>query len=287
MIDGIVYVGGGDCDRDERCIVCRYHPGEDEWSTLPPSPVGFFGIGSVSGQLVLVGGIELSTKTRTQGVYMFTSELQQWEQSIPAMLTARAAPAVVSHSTTLVVCGGNDNSATPVSTVELYSSESSQWYQCPPLPFPCAMMSSVTIGDTLFLVGGYEGSTRDSATRTVISVSLSTLIERTLRHSSDSVSTEGLWIRLRDVPYYRCTAANIGGCLLALGGGDEPERGKGTTTASIHIYVTSFPNWLKTEEFQMPLSQATAVLLPTNKLLVVGGSKTLDRTKLVFQGALA
>ena len=157
VIDGIVYVGGGACDNDaNNCIVCSYHLVDDKWSTLPPSPVKYFGVGQVSGQLVLVGGWKVSTRKVTRDVHVFTSESQQWETSIPAMPTARRGLTVVSHSTVLVACGGSDDSVTPLPTVELYSSESSQWYQCPPLPFPRGWMSSVTIGDICFLIGGLE-----------------------------------------------------------------------------------------------------------------------------------
>ena len=108
VIDGIVYVGGGGCDNDANdCIVCSYHPVDDKWSTLPPSPVIWFGVGQVSGQLVLVGGWKGSTGSVTQDVHVFTSESQQWETSIPAMPTARCGLTVVSHSTVLVACGGS------------------------------------------------------------------------------------------------------------------------------------------------------------------------------------
>ncbi len=286
VIDGIVYVGGGACSSNaERCTVCRYHPGEDKWATLPPSPVRWFGVGQVSGRLVLVGGIVASTGNVTGDVHVFVSEPQQCETSIPAMTTARLASSVVSHSTVLVVCGGEDDSATPFPTVELYSSEASQWYQCPPLPFPRHWMSSVTIRDTLFLVGGFSGGTLDSAEKSVLSVSLTALIDRALHHSSGSASAESLWTALEDVPYCDTTAARIGGCLLALGGTDKPQGGK--VNDSIRTYLPTSSTWTQMGELPLPLRQTTAVLLPTNDLLIIGGeNKEYDSTKQVFKGTL-
>ncbi len=287
VIDGIVYVGGGACSSHaERCTVCRYHPGEDKWATLPPSPVKWFGVGQVSGQLVLVGGMVESTGKVTGDVHVFVSESQQWEKSIPAMPTARKAPSVVSHSTVLVVCGGGlVDFDTALPTVELYSSEASQWYQCPPLPFPRRWMSSVTIRDTLFLIGGFSGPMLNSAKKSVLSASLTALIDRALHHSSGSTSAESLWTALEDVPYYRTTAASIGGCLLALGGADKLLGGE--VSDSIRTYLPTSSTWTQTGELPLPLHRTTAVLLPTNDLLIIGGwKKVLDETKQVFKGTL-
>ncbi len=291
VIAGIVYVGGGALHTAEGCVVCRYYPGEDKWATLPPSPVRYFGVGQISGQLVLVGGKVASTKKTTGDLFVFVSESQQWEKSIPAMPTARFAPSVASHSTVLVVCGGRNDSNTPLPTVELYSSEASQWYQCPSLPFPRGWMSSVTISDTLFLVGGYDGQTMNSVKKSILSASLTTLVDA-LHHSSGIASTESLWTALEDVPYYYTAAASIGGCLLALGG-----IGKGsmwgfytvnTVSDSIHVYLPTSSTWNQMGELPLPLSRTTAVLLPTNELLIIGGDKEYNssKTKRVFKVTL-
>ncbi len=286
VIDGIIYVGGGACSSvAERCMVCRYHPGEDKWATLPPSPVKYFGVGQVSGRLVLVGGWVVSTGKVTGHVQAFVKESQQWEKSIPAMPTARRSPSVVSHSTVLVVCGGRDDSDIPVPTVELYCGEASQWYQCPPLPFPRSWMPSVTIRDTLFLVGGFSGRTGVSAEKSIHSASLTALIDRALHHSNGSTSAESLWTALEDVPYYYTTVASIGGCLLAVGGADNPRGGE--VSDSIRTYLPTSSTWIQTGELPLPLSLTTAVLLPTNELLIIGGGNTERvKTKQVFKKTL-
>ncbi len=283
VINGIVYVGGGKCDSDaERCTVCRYHPGEDKWARLPPSTVRSFGVGQVSGQLVLVGGMVPSTGKVTGDVHVFISESQQWERSIPVMPTARGAPSVASHSTVLTVCGGSDGSGRFLPTVELYNSETFQWYQCPPLPLPCCWISTVTIGDTLFLAGGFEGRTAVSASQLVFSASLSSLIDRATHHSSDR-----LWTTLEDTPYYHSTSASVGGCLLVLGGIDNPVGGKGKVSASIHTYLPTSSTWHPMGQLPLPLYQLTAVLLPTNELLIIGGfNQRWSWSKRVYKGSI-
>ncbi len=281
VINGIVYVGGGAYGSNaERCTICRYHPGEDKWARLPPSPVRYFGVGQVSGQLVLVGGVVPSTGKVTGDVHVFISESQQWERSIPAMPTARWALSVVSHSTVLIACGGSDDLYRPLPTVELYNSEASQWHQCPPLPAPRQWMSTVTIGDTLFLAGGFGSHTTSSASQSVFSASLSSLIDRATHHSSDR-----LWTTLEDTPYYRSTSASVGGCLLVLGGTDKPEGGK--VGASIHTYLPTSSTWHPMGQLPLPLYRLTAVLLPTNELLIIGGfNQNWSRTKQVYKGSI-
>ncbi len=277
VINGIVYVGGGGCDSDaERCTVCRYHPGEDKWARLPPSPVKWFGIGQVSGQLVLVGGKVPSTETITGDVHVFITESQQWERSIPAMPTARLALSVVSHLTVLIACGGSDESDRILPTVELYNSEASKWYQCPPLPSPCRRMSTVSVGDTLFLAGGYEGHTASSAKKSVFFASLSSLIDRATHHSSDR-----LWTTLKNTPNYLSTSASIGGCLLVLGGKDNYSEGCET----IHTYLPT-STWHPMGQLPLPLWRLTAVLLPTNELLIIGGINQNWSVTTVYKGSI-
>ncbi len=279
VINGVVYVGGGVCVSAELCTVCRYHPGEDKWSRLPPSPVKHFGVGQVSGQLVLVGGRVASTGKVTGDVHVFITESQQWEQSLPAMPTARRTPSVVSHSAVLIVCGGLGDSDIVLPTIELYSSESSQWCQCLSLPSPRDWMSTVTIGDTLFLVGGFESTMIDSSKQSVYSTSLSSLIDRATHHSSDR-----LWTTLEDTPCYLPTSASIGGCLLVLGDADTPVGGE--VSASIHTYLPTSSTWHPMGQLPLPLYRLTAVLLPTNELLIIGGRNQAGRSKQVYKGSI-
>ncbi len=281
VINGIVYMGGeGWGSYAELCTVCRYHPGEDKWAKLPPPPVNSFGVGQVSGQLVLVGGKVASTGKVTGDVCVFITESQQWERSIPAMPTARLALLVVSHLTVLIACGGSDNSGRSLPTVELYNSEASQWYQCPPLPSPRDWMSTVTVGDTLFLAGGFEGRTVSSASQLIFSASLSSLIDRATHHSSDR-----LWTTLKNTPNYRFTSASVGGCLLVLGGIDK--RVGGEVSASIHTYLPTSSTWHPMGQLPLPLCRLTAVLLPTNELLIIGGfNQEWYQTNHVYKGSI-
>ena len=96
-------------------------------------------------------GIAVSGK-----VYRF-KESQEWKEYIKPMPTARRSPSVVSCATesAIVAAGGTtpdrDGENVLCSTVEVYSSETTQWYTADPLPAPQALMTTVTIGDSWYL----------------------------------------------------------------------------------------------------------------------------------------
>ena len=59
VIKGKIYVGGGMVnDYDDKYGVHCYDPQRDKWTTLPSTPVRYFGLGRVRNQLVTVGGMK-------------------------------------------------------------------------------------------------------------------------------------------------------------------------------------------------------------------------------------
>ena len=58
VINGKVYFGGGSsANTSDEYIVYQYNPSQDNWTTLPPLPVRYFGLGQMNGgQLVAIGG---------------------------------------------------------------------------------------------------------------------------------------------------------------------------------------------------------------------------------------
>ena len=57
VINETVYFGGFDADKDDdEHKIYSYHSFQDVWTTLPPLPVRWFGLGQVRGKLVAVGG---------------------------------------------------------------------------------------------------------------------------------------------------------------------------------------------------------------------------------------
>ena len=71
FINGKVYCGGvwSDNDDDEYIVYC-YDPSQNKWTTLPPLPVKWFGLGQIDGKLVTVGG-KKNEHRATNEVYTF------------------------------------------------------------------------------------------------------------------------------------------------------------------------------------------------------------------------
>ena len=108
VINGKVYCGGGGTfGGDDEYIVYCYDPSQDNWTTLPPLPVIYFGLGQVNGKLVAVGGWKRSDDRATDEVYTYDERSRKWKQTIPPMPTARHSTGVLSFPSAFVVAGGD------------------------------------------------------------------------------------------------------------------------------------------------------------------------------------
>ena len=148
-----VYVGGGAPDKYEGTFrVFQYNTTRDEWSRLPPHHVCFFAMTQFTGKLITVGGTTGSSSGVTGKVYRFREESQEWVKFLKPMTTTRTSLAVATTQSTIIASGGatdvGDGKPVVCTTVEVYSSETSQWYTADPLPAPYYRMHSVTIADT-------------------------------------------------------------------------------------------------------------------------------------------
>ena len=171
----------------------------------------------------------------------------------------------------------------PCATVEVYSSETSQWYTADPLPVPCVLMTSVTIADTWYQLGG--GGTDEKDLTTVLYASLTTLIQRAISPTHQSASPMSVWKTLPDTPLKESAAASLSGNLLALGGHSVETP----SSSSVHIFLPLTNSWVRvtTGDLPEPRYACTAVQLSSNRLLVVGGEDDQDkRTKTIFLGSI-
>ena len=263
VISRIVYLGGGftvwTVD-DDRYLIQQYSPTDDKWSTLPPAPVYWFGMGELNGQLVIVGG-----KTRevvvTGKVHTFESSLQKWKESIPPMPTARHNAAVFSQPSCLTVVGGEDQHGTSLSDVEIFMPHTSQWHKASSAPSPLSDMTITVIHNKCFL------AEYDSNKLYQLCVSVYHTV------TSSSITTEVIteWKNLPDLTYQRSALVNMNGCLLAVGGMEKDSATKTTILGFSPITNT----WKTVGELKEPRYKCTTVLLPTGELLVMGGSDKL------------
>ena len=264
-----MYVGGGSTDSEDDCyLVFQYNPASDEWTTLPPCPVIAFGLGQLSGELLTVGGAA-PNDTITKKVYRYKPESQQWEEFLRPMPTARFGPTVISAQSALTACGGStDISDVLCTTMEVYTTETSQWHATDPLPVPCVVMSSAIINNTAYFLGGV--TTDYEPTKTVLYAPVASLIQRATSHPQQSASaarpdsTSSAWKRLRDTPLMGSAAVSLGGMLLAVGGYDD----RRDTLPAVYVYSPATSTWIRVQSGDLPEPRygCTAVELAGNRL---------------------
>ena len=181
----------------------------------------------------------------------------------------------------LPVGGALDGVAVSCATVEVYSSETSQWHTADPLPVPCGGMTSVTIADTWYQLGGAGNDGIYIAT--ILYAPLTSLIQKATSPTHHPASHTSGWKTLPDTPLLGSAAASLSGSLLTVGGYN-------VTTPSSPVLYIFFPltnSWVRviTGDLPEPHYDCTAVQLSSNQLLVVGGKNDQEkRTKTVFLG---
>ena len=167
--------------------------------------------------------------------------------------------------------------------MEIYISSTAQWSTACPLPAPRSVMSQAIFCDTIFFIGGHEDSSFSSYTKTVLYASVPQL----LASCTSEQSFPELWHFLPDVPHYRCSAAFLNGCLLAIGGQKEVLIG-GPVYSSVYAYCPCSSSWLKVGDLPQACSRCTTATLPTGELLVMGGSSPdFIRTDAVYKSSLS
>ena len=299
-----VYMGGGDNedyqDSDDRQVF-EYDPSRDEWSRLPHHQLIGFGMAQFKGNLITVGGMTTSLTGILQAiattllqrdsakgyvtgkVYHFKEQSQKWEEFLKPMPTARYHLSVATTKSAIVASGGsigyrNDNDI-PCATVEVYSSETSQWHTADPLPIPCYGMTSVTIADTWYQLGGIGADGKYLTTVPYAALTAFTQKATSPRHRSASLMS--VWKTLPDTPLERSAAASMSGSLLAVGGYS------GSQAVLVFLPLTNSWFRLSTGDLPEPRYACTAVQLSFNQLLVVGGKDDRDkRTNTVFLGTI-
>ena len=263
-----VYVGGVGTGYK----MLQYSWRRGAWSTLPECLVRRFGLTQFMGRLTTVGG-EDRAGSNTGRVYQFVSESQQWQESLTPMPTARSRVTVLSRPSSslkvpaIAVCGGRGGGRV-LNTVEVFYHSTSQWHMAAPLPTSLYELTSATIGDVAYLLGGV-GDSYDFhySTKLCFSVSLDSLF--------DTATSPGasLWTEVGNIPLVDTSAARLGGSLVAIGGWKSDTCSSST---AVHL-LTSSGSWemVRGGDFPEPRRWSTAVCLPSGELMVVGGCKEL------------
>ena len=202
--------GGGWSDRrEDGYTVMAYNPQSCNWHALPPYSVTAFAMTTINNKLVLVGGYHNLSALDRLG--MWQTDNNQWTYPFPSMPTPRSLPSATSYKHWLVVAGGF--TSVSLSTVEVLDVHNKQWSTGPSTPTPWSSTMSTIIGDTWYLMGGLCGGAQ---TVDVHSASLDSLVSQLM---PNNLSKNAVWNKISEHKHYNSSPLNIGGTLLAAGGG--------------------------------------------------------------------
>ena len=278
VIDGCIYYGGGTSDvsnefesEGDYYIQC-YEESSNVWSTLPMLPICWFGMGSLNGELVTVGGqyeddcYEIAV---TNACFVYCEDSQTWEQSIQPMPTARESPSVISYKSYLIVAGGCI-CAERTNAVEIYNSDTSQWNATQGLPSSCTDISATIYNDKVFLLGGR----RADSTYTCVSYSavIDELIPKSTvtKQTSESVKREmNIWKTLPNPPAYHSSMLVLSDMIVALGGKNSQQDS--LPTKCLFAYSLSADSWIYIGDLPCPVLGVATVPLSSAEFFVVGG----------------
>ena len=271
VINGKVYFGGGKTDSNsKRYLVHCYNPIENKWTTLPPLPVKWFGLGQINGKLVVVGGIKKGKKKQAN-VYMFESN--KWKSTVvPPMTLARSFPAVLSLSNLLIVAGGNIEGGHNTNAVEIFQQATSQWHLAASLPKACCNLSLINFRDTMYALGGYD---QQSLLNQVLYIRIDDL----LAHDPTNIT----WSTLQSHPTYQPAVAVFSGMLLVVGGWQLPVGE--VAQRSIHMYSANTDSWVYFSDLPEPCAWTTCAVLSATEILVIGG-RNEQKVNAVYNGIL-
>ena len=261
VIGDTVYVGGGVAVNDrDKCTVMKLE--QDQWTKLPEYTAQYFAMTSLANRLVLVGGFDRRNNKCTNQLAVFESG--KWPHPYPPMNIARSCSTAVSFNNLIIVAGGQDNKGR-TSSVEVLDVASRRWYIAQSLPNPRSKLKSTLIGNTLYLMGGYDHN--GSATTIVHHVDLNELIAKAISNQD----TPTLWQTLQKVPLVYSAPLSIGRSLLAVGGRDD----RANPSSSIHLYQPDTRRWVKVGDLPTARLCCTCSVLPSGELIVAGGQTNL------------
>ena len=241
-------------------IVMTYNTISQEWSQLPQYTACYFAMTVIHNKLTLVGGRDHNNRdTNVLGVW--DADRRKWTRPYTPMPTPRYDSSAVVYRQWLIVAGGmsDRNKA----SVEVLDISSNQWYRAPSTPGPWRSMKSAVVGDTWYLMGGFDNERTDK----VYVVSLSVLI------SHINNTSEKIWKTISSLGLYCSTPVCIGESLLAVGGKKSQLFGEIDSTI-LHFIPDRNDEWREVGQLPSPLYMCTCTLTGNNQLILTGTHDT-------------
>ncbi len=159
VLDGLVYVIGGQDGGRTTAASDRFDPGLGRWEALPPipTPANHLVAGGIGDRVYAVGGRGAGISAHTREVWALEPVSRSWSARA-AMPTSRAGCAGAVVGGRLVVIGGEGNPAPGSSgvfaEVEAYDPTADAWVELARMRTPRHGMGAAALGGVVYVPGG-------------------------------------------------------------------------------------------------------------------------------------
>ena len=251
--------------------VLSYDLDTEKWSTLPECSTGRFTLTVTNGLLTAVGGWQSGSYTNIllSLVEVGEGRRRKWVELFPPMPTKRGYTAAVCSGKALVVAGGYGEEITILSTVEVMDTDTLQWSTASSLPYPLSDATATVCGDRVYLVGGSDQCWKSAKSAFTCSVS-DLLHPQTIGAKMKTLllaENQPVWHKITDLPVKASSSVTLNEQLLAVGGCNSEEK----DSNNIYSYNTETNSWEVISHMPTPRSWCLVAVLPSNRLMVVGG----------------
>ena len=245
VIGDVAYFGSGRC-------VLEVHSTNMQSCNLPKHPLRNFAVVGVSNVLTTVGGSsDHNVDSVADLLYSYVNGL--WVVKLPPMPTKRWGPSTVYANYALTVAGGFCK--TRLTVVEILNTVSKQWSSVCSLPFSTSGPSASTCGTYIYIHSQSESEEYSVVRCPLVALALST-------------PSSAIWERTASLPVRGSSLVSVKGHLLAVGG---------LYSKDVHLYDAGTDSWQVVSQMSVVRSQCIPVVLPDNRLMVVGrDSETIE-----------
>ena len=258
--DAVAYISIAYFKPSETSQVHAYNSTTDTWSRLPNCLTDWSTLAIVNGLLTTVGG------TNCNRLFSLTGEGKgrKWTEVFPPMTTERCQAIAVTTSRALIVAGGRRNVLSTV-TVEIMNTDTRKWSTAADLPQTMSSASATVCCNRIYM----------TKKKSVIMCSLPALLQscrpKIFEAQSSTPSQQvPVWSTVADLPAEQSTLVSIKNRLLAIGGHDSAKK----PTTAVRLYDSDNNSWQTISHLSTPHDFCFAVVLPNNRIMVVGGYTT-------------
>ena len=244
-------------------VVHAYHVDEDKWTSLPDCTQMLFGLAVINSLLTAVGGEKSPSREPTNTLTSLREG--KWVELLPPMSTNHVRPAVVTtdNNNYVIVAGGEPEFGVGptdwLTTVEVLNCSSLQWTSVCDLPKPLLVIAATICNDRIYCFD--IGNAAYTCTVDSLLSSSQSLTADT--HTDSQTISPQIWRALTDVPVRTSTTASLCGQLVAVGG---------SGVSTIHQSNMTSGSWEAIGSMPTARRSSLVVVLPGDKMLVVGGS---------------